>query len=350
MADTQRAFRAAVIGLGFIGAADQVSGDAIGQQVRNLDGTHAQALQAHPQVELVAGSSRDEGRRERFSERTGCRKTYADWREMLAAEQLDIVSIATNSPHHGEITVACAEAGVRAVLCEKPVTTRLSDADRAIAACRQHGTVLAINHLRRWNPMWIAARDELASGAIGDIEHLTAHWTSGRLGNIGTHVFDACRMLLGADPVAVSGRLDPVVPPDCRGPQFRDPGGWGIVEFCGGVKAYVHAGAEARAPIRVCVVGSEGQMTVRRDDARVELWSGERRDIPVPVDRPTSLELAVRDLVDCLSHGTQPACTGEDGRAALEVTIGFHVSDRLNGAWVPLPVTGDDRHHEVPIG
>ncbi len=342
--------RAAVIGLGFIGAADQISGDAIGQQVKNLDGTHAQALQAHPRVELVAGSSRDEGRRARFEERTGCRNTYADWREMLAAEQLDIVSIATNSPYHAEIAIACAEAGVRAVLCEKPIATRLSDADRVIEACKQHGTVLAINHLRRWNPMWIAARDELASGAVGNIEHLTAHWTSGRLGNIGTHVFDACRMLLRADPVAVSGRLDPVVPPDCRGLEYHDPGGWGIVEFSNGVKGYVHAAAEARAPIRVCIVGSEGQMTVRRDDARVELWSGERRDIQVQADRPTSLELAVRELVECLKDGRQPACTGEDGRAALEVTIGFHVSDRLCGAWVPLPITGDDRDYEVPIG
>ena len=350
MADTYTTFRAAVIGLGFIGAADQVSGDAIGQQVRNLDGTHAQALQAHPQVELVAGSSRDAGRRARFEQRTGCASTYADWREMLAAEQLDIVSVATNSPYHAEIAIACAEAGVRLVLCEKPIATRLSDADRAIEACKQHGAVLAINHTRRWNPMWIAARDELASGAIGDIEHLTAHWTSGRLGNIGTHVFDACRMLLGTDPVAVSGRLDPTVLPDCRGPQFRDPGGWGIVEFSEGVKAYVHAAAEATAPIRVCIVGSEGQITVRRDEAWIELWSGERRDIPVRPDRPASLELAVGDIVDCLSHGTQPACTGEDGRAALEVTIGFHVSDRLNGAWVPLPVTGDDRDYEVAIG
>ncbi len=60
-------YKAAVIGLGFIGAGDQVSGDALGQKVENLDGTHAQALAAHERVELVAGSSRDEGRRIRFA-------------------------------------------------------------------------------------------------------------------------------------------------------------------------------------------------------------------------------------------------------------------------------------------
>ena len=50
MTENKTTFRAAVIGLGFIGATDQVSGDAIGRNVANLDGTHANALAVHPQV------------------------------------------------------------------------------------------------------------------------------------------------------------------------------------------------------------------------------------------------------------------------------------------------------------
>ena len=41
-------YRVGIIGLGFIGGADQASGDAIGQVVANLDGTHAEALSGHP--------------------------------------------------------------------------------------------------------------------------------------------------------------------------------------------------------------------------------------------------------------------------------------------------------------
>ena len=51
-----------------------------------------------------------------------------------------------------------------------------------------------------------------------------------------------------------------------------------------------------------------------------------------------------------LLDGGRPASTGEDGLAALEIIIGFHVSDRLGGKWVPLPVTGEDRELEVLIG
>jgi len=295
----QTAFRAAVIGLGFVGAGDQVSGDAIGQQVSNLDGTHAQALTAHAQVRLVAGASRDEGRRKRFQERQGDPRAYADWREMLVVEKPEIVSVATNSPYHAEITVACAEAGVRAVLCEKPIATRLSDADRALRVCRERGVILAVNHNRRWNPLWRAVRDEIRNGAIGEVHHVMAHWPTGRLGNLGTHVFDALRMALGAEARAVSGTLDPVVGPDCRGPQFHDPGGWGIVDFSGGVKAFIHASHAAKSPMRVRVVGRLGEVTVRRDDATLVLWAGEtgfsppEGTAPVPCIRPSRTSCSV---------------------------------------------------------
>ena len=69
----QSQHRAVIMGLGYIGGADQVSGDALGQLVVDLDGTHIDALANHPRVDVVAGSSRDLGRRERFTERTGDR-------------------------------------------------------------------------------------------------------------------------------------------------------------------------------------------------------------------------------------------------------------------------------------
>ena len=347
--DTSPTYKAAVIGLGFVGAGDQVSGDALGQQVSDLDGTHAQALADHGQVELVAGSSRDEGRRKRFTEGLNVEKTYEDWRSMLASEDLDFVSVATNSPYHAEITMACADAGVRAVLCEKPIATKLSDADRMIAACRAHDTLLAINHNRRWHPLWCAVQNEIKAGTIGQMGHVAIHWPSGRLGNIGTHMFDAIALLLGNDAKAVSGTLDPVVHPDCRGPQYHDPGGWGMVLFQNDVKVFVDATQTAQAPFELRIIGSLGQI-ILGDEARIEPWAGEGRTITTPPDGPSSVALAVDDLVHCLTYGGQLLSTGEDARRALEIIIGFHVSDRLRGQWVSLPLAGKDRDLEVMIG
>jgi len=350
MTSKQPTLNAAIIGLGFIGAGDQVSGDALGQQVSNLDGTHAAALAAHPRVKLVAGSSRDEGRRRRFAAAHPGVKTYAEWKDLLKSEKFDIVGVATHSPYHAEITVACAEAGVRAVLCEKPIATKLSDADRAIRACREHKTILAINHNRRWNPLWRAVRDEMRNGIIGDVYHAMVQWPTGRLGNVGTHMFDALRMLLGADATHVSSTLDPDVVPDCRGPQYRDPGGWGIVTFASGVRAFIEAPQTAKLPMVMRVVGSLGQIRIQRNEAIVELWEGGTSVIAPPRNGRTSMHIAVEDIVKCMTDGGAPASTGEDGLAALEIIIGFHVSDRLKGQRVALPIAGADRNLEVAIG
>ena len=99
-----KGYRAAIIGLGFIGGGDQWSGDQIGGQqvaaLENLTGHHALALDAHPRIELVTGTSRDVGRRQRFGERyrIPMERLYDDWRAMLAAEKLDIVSVCTYTP------------------------------------------------------------------------------------------------------------------------------------------------------------------------------------------------------------------------------------------------------------
>lgn len=343
-------YRAAVIGLGFVGAGDQVSGDALGQRVNDLDGTHSGAYVDHPRVDLVAGASRDEGRRARFTQRESLTNTYADWRQMLDTEALDIVSVAAYSPLHAEMTIHCAERGVRCVLCEKPIATRLCDADRMIAACQSAGTLLAIAHNRRWRPDVRAAKQAICDGAIGRVCHAYAHWPTGRLGNLGTHVFDAIRLLLGTDPVAVSGRLDPVVPADCRGPNFHDPGGWGVIEFPDRVKVYVDATSDAGVPLAIQVTGTAGRVSLGPRGALLEPWDAEGQVLHAESPATSSLDRAVDEIVGCLDGKGAPSSTGRDGRQALEMIVGFHASDRRDGQRVTLPIRPDDRDLEVRSG
>ena len=223
---TDAPYKAAIVGLGYIGGADQVSGDALGQLVEDLDGTHIETLSKHPKVEVVAGSSRDLGRRERFTERTGIR-TYADWREIIEKEDLDIVGVATYTPVHEEITVACAQRGIRAILCEKPISPTVAAGENMVKACENAGSLLVINHNRRFNPNYRRLRDLIAEGGLGELTSVTAQWPSGRLGNVGTHVFDAIYLITGRRFEAVAGTLDLAGKPDCRGIRFSGPGGLG---------------------------------------------------------------------------------------------------------------------------
>lgn len=333
-------YSAGIIGLGFIGAADQVSGDALGQRVEDLDGTHLTALSRNPRIQLIAGSTRDEGRRKRFQERTGC-KTFADWREMLARERLDIVSIATYAPTHAEMAVACAEVGVRAIYCEKPVATRLADARRMLASCEQAGALLVINHNRRFNPNYRRLRDLVASGDLGELTSVNLQWGTGRLGNVGTHMIDAMLLLTGRKVQSVSGCLDLTGRPDCRGPAFRDPGGWGMLRLDNGLVATIDAADNARLPARITLNGTLGRASTGGMDVTIDFNDGRRETWPAPGDGRSSMDRAVAEIVAWLDGQRPFSYPASEAVHTLEAILAIHESHDRNAGWVDLPFRGE---------
>ena len=341
--------RAAIIGLGFIGGADQVSGDVLGQQVANLGGTHLEALSNNCRVDLVCGSSRDEGRRQRFEERTGLR-TYSDWARMLQREDLDIVSVATYAPVHAEITIACAQAGARAVYCEKPIATRLPDAERMVEACETAGALLAVNHNRRFNVGYRRLRDAIVGGALGDLTSASLQWGRGRLGNVGTHMIDALRMVTGREVEAVSGTLDLSGKPDCRGEQFRDPGGWGVIRMEGGLMATLDAADYATVPAAIVINGTKGRAVTGGRDAELQYWDGRREAMPEPRDGAGTMDVCVAEIVAWLDGEGPFPCPGREAARTLEVILGLHASHARQAAWTELPLSDADREIEVRSG
>lgn len=342
-------YRAAVVGLGFVGAGDQVSGDAIGgQQVSNLDGTHAEALSKNERVQLVAGSSRDAGRRERFTQRTGI-KTYADWRELLDKERPEIVSVATYSPQHAEITIACAERGVRVIYCEKPIATRVVDAEKMLAACEKAGSLLVINHNRRFNANHRRLRDEVAKGLLGDLTSASLRWGNGRLGNVGTHLIDALCMLTGRHVEAVSATIDKSPLADCRGSNFLDPGGWGVMRLTGGLMATVDNANQGKGPAHIILYGTKaratagGAVTIEFVDGDVDQWPNQRA-------QSTSMDVAVAEMVGWLDGNNPFPYSAHDALRTLEAIVAFHASHACNAAWIELPLRGEDRQREVRSG
>ena len=345
MAESER-YRAGIIGLGFIGGADQVSGDALGQRVENLGGTHYSALSGHPRVDLVSGSSRDGGRRQRFSQRAEA-VVYDDWAQMLKAERLDIVSVATYAHVHAEIVHGCAQAGVRAIYCEKPIAQTVADATRMLEVCQQHDVLLAVNHNRRFELNHRRLRDFIGAGGLGTLSSVSAQWSAGRLGNVGTHMFDAILMLTSRRAEAASGFLDLAGKPDCRGPSFQDPGGWGMIRLEGRVMVTFDAADYASVPPQIQVNGLEGTARVGGDGVHLVLVDGghqhwESTDEP-PMDR------AVAEIVASLD-GAPFTYNAELAVHTLEIIAAVHLSHGRNGSFVDLPLTTGDRDVVVNSG
>jgi len=342
-------YPAALIGLGFVGAGDKLAGDRIGQQVKNLDGTHLEALRRNERIELVCGSDRLADRRARFTERTGL-PAYAEWTELLEREPPAIVSIATNSPAHAEITIACAEAGVQAVYCEKPMATRLVDAERMLTACEGSGTRLIINHNRRFNPNYRRLRELIADGSLGELTSCNLQWGMGRLGNVGTHLFDAVAMIARQEIVAVSGTLDTAGLPDCRGPEYHDPGGWGCLRLSNGLMVTVDGADKARLPARITINGTQGRAHTGGGDVTVTFTEGGEEYWPSTRPEITSMDVAVQEIVAALDADGPSPYPPEIPLGILEAIVAFHVSSENNAVWIPLPLPAEHRNREIRIG
>ena len=96
---------------------------------------HASAIEGSTDFEMAAACDIDPARREQARQRFGC-PVYDDYREMLARESLDLVSVVTRSDQHCEMTCECLAAGVN-VLVTKPWCVCESEALRMIEAARR---------------------------------------------------------------------------------------------------------------------------------------------------------------------------------------------------------------------
>jgi predicted dehydrogenase len=98
---------------------------------------------------------------------------FAHSEELIHLEGLEAVIVATPEAEHRSVVESAFSAGLH-VLVEKPIATTLPDADAIIAAAERARRRLVVGHLLRFDPRYIAVREEIESGRLGQPLHLTA--------------------------------------------------------------------------------------------------------------------------------------------------------------------------------
>ncbi|MCL2557726.1 MAG: Gfo/Idh/MocA family oxidoreductase [Treponema sp.] len=185
--------KAAIVGLGRI--ASLLEDDAL----REKPCTHAGAIAASPECELVAGCDPDEGRRRLFARRWGA-PTYAGAQEMLERHGPQILAIAAHPDSRYYYCQLAARMGVSVVVCEKPLADSLANARRIAGLGKK--IVIMTNHERRYSLDYLRAREILRGGTLGRLCLARAALYMGRdkrlldvLWHDGTHLVDALMFL-----------------------------------------------------------------------------------------------------------------------------------------------------------
>ncbi|NND96280.1 MAG: Gfo/Idh/MocA family oxidoreductase [Pirellulaceae bacterium] len=197
---------------------------------------HATAATLDRQTQIVAGALSSNPERSRDSAAMfgiDTQRAYGSYQELIERElarpeneRIDFVSIATPNHTHCEIACAALEAGFH-VVCDKPMTTNLDDAQRMVTAAEKSERVFALTHNYSGYPMMRQARDMIASGGLGDLIAVRATyvqgwmhgmnatdtpargaWKSdptknglaGSLGDVGTHAFHLAQFVTGMTP------------------------------------------------------------------------------------------------------------------------------------------------------
>jgi len=258
--------------------------------------------------------------------------------------------VATYTPHHAEISIACAEHNIPVIFCEKPAATRLVDAEEMLEVAELKKALLVFNHQRRFNLNHRRLQKMIQEDGLGDLTMVSLQWPSGRLGNVGTHAIDAVLMLTGHRVVSVSATLDLTGRPDCRGSEFRDPGGWGMLRMDGDLMVTVCAPDYAKVPVRTEIYGSEGRAIVGARTIALEFWDGRTEQWPEAEDGISGMDRAVTEIVDWLDQKSTFPYAAVEAVHTFETIVAFHASHKKQARWVDVPLLGEDRDFEVLSG
>jgi predicted dehydrogenase len=209
-----RTLKFAVIGGGFMGKAYSIA-------LANLP-MYVWPCPVAPVRELVAEATPElaEEARERF----GYARSTADWRQAVNDPAIDVVVVLTPNHLHREMVLEAVAAG-KHVICEKPLAPNADDAEEMLRAADRAGVVHQVGFNWRLTPAVQQAKRMIDDGTIGEPRDFRGHWLgdfafddslpmlwrfkratagSGALGDLGSHVVDFARCLVG-EIAAVSG-------------------------------------------------------------------------------------------------------------------------------------------------
>ena len=321
-------------------------------------------LLACPEANVTALVDRDRAAAERLAEQFGLdpRGIWTDCETMLRQADVDAVGVCVPNRLHRDVTLACCQAK-KHVMVEKPIALTLGEADEMVAAARDASVRLMVEQTQRFEPSHEVAKALLDDGAVGRVSSMrgrighagpeywsrTSPWFTtkaesggGALIDVGIHIIDLLRWLSGKAVARVYAKTATLE-------KSWDVEDHAVVllEFTDGAVGVAEASWTTR-PYELCTAfyGDQGTLTTAHGRATPvvvqRVGAGGDPNTPAEsvtpnVPKTSRVGGAYPYFVQCILANRRPLCSGEEGRATLEVVLAAYRSAE-QGRWVELPL------------
>ena len=238
----------------------------------------------HPQVDWIGIAEIKPERAKLVAEKVGADFVTSDYRELLKRKEVTAVIISTDEHLHVDPILAAAEQG-HSLMIEKPLATDLGDSARVMKAIEATGVDAVVGYTQRFRRRWLAAKEKVQSGQLGDVTLVSSRAFMNRLVAIdnyrrtdhpekispmvisGTHALDIVMWMMEAKtPVEIYARsIDKALGPEWKGIDATS----GVITFSDGsiYQATISWALPVVWPgavysLDVGIVGTEGVLTI----------------------------------------------------------------------------------------
>jgi predicted dehydrogenase len=228
------------------------------------------AMQRGEWSEVAAIASRDIRRAEEAARALGIQKAYGSYEELLADAEIEAIYNPLPNHLHVPLTIKAAEAGHH-VLCEKPIALSADEARQLIAVRDRTGRRIEEAFMVRSHPQWLAARDLVATGRIGELRAITGAFSyfnrdphnirnapafgGGALMDIGCYMVTMSRYLFQDEPRRVIALIER--DPDMQVDRLTSA----MMDFAGGQASFT-CSTQMVAYQRVQIFGARGRIEI----------------------------------------------------------------------------------------
>ena len=243
-------------------------------------------------------------------------KHYEDYREMLAAEKPDLVSVCVPNVFHKPMAIAALQHG-KHVLCEKPMALTREDCLEMISACEENGVKLMEAFMYRFTTRVRILKGLLDSGAVGEVRHINSTFSflnsrtqdvrfdpamgGGSLWDVGCYPINLIGMIMGEEPVSLCAQKT-----ERHGVDFSLSA---VMKYRSGAICTANCGFDADSALVSEINGITGSILMRdsfheTDTPILLIKDGAAEEIPVPACKRYVLE--VEDFADAVITGREP--------------------------------------------